>query len=291
VDFRRVDFGDGKGCQNASDLSENQPVIRHQDKTLPAFTGALDRRGPTLEQHFAAEQIDGLLQAGKVMAGQGNPQESSVTCGRSVFPAAAQRLLASTPKLKNNEMIFSKLIVMLRTSYYMFFVAARTAASPSQIGTELMPRPPPSPAIWLIQSDRALRMSLAAQLRAEWPNVVEFASGQTALAALAKGRKPTVMVTEPPLGILTKLEFFEQTMAFAPLAVVIFTPHAVRSETLPPGAHVFGHPLEATRLSSFIRSLSPAAAFSPIPPANRSRKPPPSMASPDQAHGLAQNRL
>ncbi len=153
-----------------------------------------------------------------------------------------------------------------------------------------MPRPPPSPPIWLIQSDRALRMSLAAQLQADWPNVVEFAAAQTALAALAKGRKPAVMVADPPSGILTKLEFFEQAMAFAPRAVVIFTPRAVRSETLPAGAHVFGHPLEATRLSGFIRLLAAAPAFTPNRHAKRLQSPPPSAVSLRQAQDPAQSR-
>jgi hypothetical protein len=126
-------------------------------------------------------------------------------------------------------------------------------------------------------------MSLATQLRADWPDIVEFASCHTALAALAKGRKPAVMVTEPPSGILTKFEFFEQAMDFAPRALVIFTPQAVRAETLPRGARAFGHPLEAARLSGFIRLLVAAPALTSTLSANSSPSPLPCSAGAQQA--------
>lgn len=147
-----------------------------------------------------------------------------------------------------------------------------------------MPQLPPSSPIWLIQPDRHLRADLAAKLRVDWSNVVEFASGPAALAALASGQKPAVMVTEPPSGVLTKQEFFEQATAFAPRATIIFTPMVARAETLPNGAHVFAHPLDSPRLSGFIRLIGGRPAITTArSPLDRSGAPrPPSTARPVQ---------
>jgi DNA-binding response OmpR family regulator len=121
---------------------------------------------------------------------------------------------------------------------------------------------PDIPAIVLVQSDPGLRAQLAAGLRQDGMKVFEYAAAETALAALGKGLKAAVLVTEPALGRLTERELAEQARDAAPRLEIIFTrpPEASRLAA-PSGAHAIVKPFEAGKLSRFIRLVAARPAL------------------------------
>ena len=110
------------------------------------------------------------------------------------------------------------------------------------------------PAILLVQADEGARAGLAAGLRQDGMDVVEFAVVEQALAALRCGLSAAVLVTEPALGRLTDLELTEQAKDAASEITIILTPEPAAGDSgAPQGAHRLPKPFEATTLSRFIR--------------------------------------
>lgn len=110
------------------------------------------------------------------------------------------------------------------------------------------------PAIWLVQRDERLRAQLAAGLQRDGMSVVEYAAAEAALEALRKGGKAAVLVTEPAGGRLTNRELAEQARVVSPRLEIIFTPSARDTdEAAPAGTHLLVGPLDAFKLSRFIR--------------------------------------
>ncbi|WP_421931769.1 hypothetical protein [Phenylobacterium sp.] len=121
---------------------------------------------------------------------------------------------------------------------------------------------PDTPAILLVQSDEGQRAKLAAGLRLDGMRVVEYATAEAALVALNRGLKAAMLVTEPAVGRLTELELTELARDAAPRLEVIFTrsPEANRLAA-PAGAHALVKPIEAGRLSRFIRLVAARPAL------------------------------
>lgn len=118
------------------------------------------------------------------------------------------------------------------------------------------------PAIWLVQRDARLRTQLAEGLRRDGMTVVEFEAVETALEALRKGARAAVLVTEPAAGRLTDRELSEQARMAAPRLEIIFTPQAGEADAAPPaGAHRLPKPLDAFKLSRFIRLVAAKPAL------------------------------
>ena len=126
---------------------------------------------------------------------------------------------------------------------------------------QAMPKPPYSPAIWLIQPDAELRETLAEGLRLDGMTVSVFGSIGPALEALNRGERPAVLVVAPLDGPLTDLEFTEQAKTLSPRAAVIFTPRLTDPARARPGAHTLVHPLDSSKLSRFIRLVGGRPAF------------------------------
>jgi DNA-binding response OmpR family regulator len=113
------------------------------------------------------------------------------------------------------------------------------------------------PSVLLVQADEGARAGLAAGLRRDGMDVVEFAVAEQALAALGRGFSAAVLVTEPALGRLTDLELAEQAKDVAPEITIILTPEpAAGPLDPPPGAHCLAKPFEAAELSRFIRLVA-----------------------------------
>ena len=112
-------------------------------------------------------------------------------------------------------------------------------------------------AIILVHADDGVRAGLAAGLREDGMDVVEFAAAEQALAALGRGMSAAVLVTEPALGRLTNQELAEQARDAVSQISIILTPEA-RTNPLsaPSGAHCLAKPLEAAALSQFIRLVT-----------------------------------
>lgn len=118
------------------------------------------------------------------------------------------------------------------------------------------------PAIWLVQRDDRLRIQLAAGLRRDGMNVVEFQTAETALEALRTGARAAILVTEPAAGRLTDRELSEQARMAAPRLEIIFTPLAGEADAAPPaGAYRLPKPLDAFKLSRFIRLVAAKPAL------------------------------
>lgn len=82
----------------------------------------------------------------------------------------------------------------------------------------------PPPAVLLVQADEGARAGLAAALRRDGMDVVEFAVAEQALAALGRGLNAAVLATEPALGRLTDLELAEQAKDAVSEITIILTP-------------------------------------------------------------------
>jgi len=118
------------------------------------------------------------------------------------------------------------------------------------------------PAVLLVQADQDARAGLAAALRRDGMDVVEFAVAEQALAALGRGLSAAVLVTEPALGRLTDLELAEQAKDAVCEITIILTPDpATGSSDVPQGAHRLAKPLEAAGLSRFIRLVAAKPAL------------------------------
>jgi DNA-binding NtrC family response regulator len=115
-------------------------------------------------------------------------------------------------------------------------------------------------AVLLVQADDGARAGLAAGLRRDGMKVVEFAVAEQALAALGRGLNAAVLVTEPALGRLTDRELAEQAKDAASEITIIMTPEpAVGRLDAPQGSHCLIKPLEAAKLSQFIRLVAAKA--------------------------------
>lgn len=117
-------------------------------------------------------------------------------------------------------------------------------------------------AILLVESDPERRAGLAAGLRRDGMKVIEHSSPEAALAALRRGMKAAVMVTEPALGRLTESELFEQVRDTAPRLVVIFTRAAGAGRlAAPQAAYALAQPFDPAKLSRFIRLVAARPAL------------------------------
>jgi DNA-binding NtrC family response regulator len=118
------------------------------------------------------------------------------------------------------------------------------------------------PAVLLVQADEGARAGLAAGLRRDGMDVVEFAAAEQALAALGRGLNAAILVTEPARGRLTDQELAEQAKDAASEITIILTPEpAARRLDAPHGAHCLTKPFEAAKLSRFIRLVTAKPAL------------------------------
>jgi DNA-binding NtrC family response regulator len=123
----------------------------------------------------------------------------------------------------------------------------------------IMPRPP---AVLLVQANESARAGLAAGLRRDGMEVIEFARAEQALAALRRDLDAAVLVTEPALGRLTDQELAEQAKDAACQITIILTPEPTAGRLdAPPGAHCLVKPFEAAKLSRFIRLVAAKPAL------------------------------
>jgi DNA-binding NtrC family response regulator len=118
------------------------------------------------------------------------------------------------------------------------------------------------PAVLLVQADEGARARLAAALRRDGMDVVEFAMAEQALAALGGGLSAAVLVTEPALGRLTDQELAEQAKDAASEITIILTPDPAAGRLdVPQGARCLPKPFEAAKLSRFIRLVAAKPAL------------------------------
>lgn len=118
------------------------------------------------------------------------------------------------------------------------------------------------PAVLLVQADEGARAGLAAGLRRDGMEVVEFAVAEQALAALGRGLNAAVLITEPALGRLTDQELAEQVKDAASQITIILTPEPAAGRLgAPQGAHCLVKPFEAAKLSRFIRLVAAKPAL------------------------------
>lgn len=118
------------------------------------------------------------------------------------------------------------------------------------------------PAVLLVQADEDARAGLAAALRRDGMDVVEFAVAKQALAALGRGLSAAVLVTEPALGRLTDQELAEQAKDAVSEITIILTPDpAAECLDVPRGAHSLAKPFEGAKLSRFIRLVAARPAL------------------------------
>lgn len=113
------------------------------------------------------------------------------------------------------------------------------------------------PAVLLVQADEGARAALAAGLKRDGMEVIEFAVAEQALEALRRGLNAAILVTEPAHGRLTDRELVEQAKDSASQISIVLTsqPVAGRLEALR-GAHCLAKPFDAARLSRFIRLVA-----------------------------------
>lgn len=118
------------------------------------------------------------------------------------------------------------------------------------------------PAVLLVLADEGVRAGLAAGLRRDSMDVVEFAMAEQALAALGRGLNAAVLVTEPARGRLTDQELAEQAKDAICGITIILTPEAAAGRPdAPRDAHCLAKPLESAKLSRFIRLVAAKPAL------------------------------
>jgi DNA-binding NtrC family response regulator len=118
------------------------------------------------------------------------------------------------------------------------------------------------PAVLLVEADEDARARLAAGLKQDGMDVIEFAVAEHALEALRRGLNAAVLVTEPAHGRLTDRELVEQAKdAASQISIILTSGPAAGRPDAPPGAHRLAEPFDAARLSRFIRLVAARPAL------------------------------
>lgn len=118
------------------------------------------------------------------------------------------------------------------------------------------------PSLLLAYADPLVRQELAAGLRSDGMDVIECALVEQALNFLERGANAAILVAEPATGRLTDMELVEHARDAAPHITVILTPDpAVGRLSAPPGAFTLPKPLEASKLSRYIRLVAARPAL------------------------------
>lgn len=109
------------------------------------------------------------------------------------------------------------------------------------------------PTIFLVERDVELRGALAEGLRFDGMNIVEFQEGLQALAAIADGERPAVLVvTSEGDGSIT-CDHARRAKASSPRTQIVFILEPRGGPGTPQGAHVLVKPFAPSKLSRFIR--------------------------------------
>ena len=109
------------------------------------------------------------------------------------------------------------------------------------------------PTIFLVEHDLDLRGVVAEGLRFDGMSVVEFHRSAQALAAIAEGARPAVLVIAPEGDGLITCEHVGQVRASSPRTQIILVLEPGGDPEIPSGSHVLVKPFKPSKLSRFIR--------------------------------------
>ena len=112
------------------------------------------------------------------------------------------------------------------------------------------------PTVFLVEHDLDLRGVVAEGLRFDGMNVVEFHRSAQALAAIAEGARPAVLVIAPEGDGLITCEHVGQVRASSPRTQIVLVLEPGGDPEIPSGSHVLVKPFKPfkpSKLSRFIR--------------------------------------
>lgn len=109
------------------------------------------------------------------------------------------------------------------------------------------------PTVFLVEHDLDLRGAVAEGLRLDGMNVVEFYRSAQALAAIAEGARPAVLVIAPESDGSITCEHVRQAKALSPRTQIILALEPGGDPKIPPGSHVLVKPFKPSKLSRIIR--------------------------------------
>lgn len=107
--------------------------------------------------------------------------------------------------------------------------------------------------VFLVEHDLDLCGVMAEGLRLDGMNVVEFHESAQALAAIAEGARPAVLVIAPEGDGLITCEHVDQAKASSPGTQIILLLEPDGDPEIPSGSHVLVKPFKPSKLSRFIR--------------------------------------
>lgn len=109
------------------------------------------------------------------------------------------------------------------------------------------------PTVFLVEHDVDLCGVIAEGLRHDGMNIVVFHESAQALAAIAEGARPAVLVITPEGDGLITCEHVGQAKAWSPRTQIILVLEPGGGPAIPSGSHVLVKPFKPSKLSRFIR--------------------------------------
>lgn len=109
------------------------------------------------------------------------------------------------------------------------------------------------PSVFLVEHDIEFRGALADGLRFDGMNAVEFHGSAEALAAIAEGARPAVLVIGGEGDGLITCEHVGQAKASSPRTQIVLVLEPGGDPKIPSGSHVLVKPFKPSKLSRFIR--------------------------------------
>lgn len=109
------------------------------------------------------------------------------------------------------------------------------------------------PTIFLVEHDLDFCGLVAEGLRCDGMNIVVFQRSAQALAAIAEGARPAVLVIAPEGDGMITCEHVDRARALSPRTQVILLLEPDGDPKIPSGSHVLVKPFKPSKLSRFIR--------------------------------------
>ena len=143
-------------------------------------------------------------------------------------------------------------------TFIMGFLMLYTSIDPSgndrpRLGCAQLTHVTDIPAVFLVEHDLDLCGVVAEGLRFDGMNVVEFHRSAQALAAIAEGARPAVLVIASEGDGLITCEHVGRAKASSPRTQIILLLEAGADPKIPAGSHVLVKPFKPSKLSRFIR--------------------------------------
>lgn len=143
-------------------------------------------------------------------------------------------------------------------TFIMGFLMLYTSIDPSgndrlRLGCAQLTHVADIPTVFLVEHDLDLRGVVAEGLRVDGMNIVEFHRSAQALAAIAEGARPAVLVIAPEGDGLITCKHIVQAKAMSPRTQIVLVLEPGGDPEIPPGSHVLVKPFKPSKLSRFIR--------------------------------------